>query len=111
VLSKNRARKSHGKGVGNHEVGPKGNEAHNISSIKLAAKMDADVTVARRFLANRIGRHDNARQVVLIDISRRSLCVTHIAKNSAKVENFLANLARCNVFSLRRRESDRILAM
>jgi hypothetical protein len=66
VLSKNRARKTLGKGVGNNEVGPKRNEAHNTSSIKLAAKMNADVNVARRFPANRIGRHDDACQVVLI---------------------------------------------
>jgi hypothetical protein len=37
VLSKNRARKTLGKCVGNHEVGPKRNEAHNTSSTKLAS--------------------------------------------------------------------------
>ena len=53
VLSKNRPRKTLGEGVGNHEVGPKRNEPHNISSTKLAAKMHTDVNVARRFPANR----------------------------------------------------------
>jgi hypothetical protein len=88
VLSKNRTRKTLGKGVGNHEVGSKRNESHNTTSIKLAAKMSADVNVTRRFPANRIGRHDNARQNIFIDISWCVLCVTHITKNNAKLENF-----------------------
>jgi hypothetical protein len=53
VLSKNRVRKTLGEGVGNHEVGPKRNESHNISIIKLAAKMHTDVNVVRRFPVNR----------------------------------------------------------
>jgi hypothetical protein len=61
------------------------------SSIKLAAKMNADVNMARRFPANRIGRHGDARQIILIDISWRSLCVTHIAKNGAKVEGLITH--------------------
>jgi hypothetical protein len=61
MLSKNRARKTLGKCVGNHEVGPKRNKSHNTSSIKLAAKMNADVNVARRFPANRISRHSDTR--------------------------------------------------
>jgi hypothetical protein len=71
VLSKNRTRKTLGKGVSNHEVGPKRNESHNTTSIRLPAKMNADVNVARRFPANRIGRHGNARQNIFIDISWR----------------------------------------
>jgi hypothetical protein len=45
VLSKNRPRKTLSEGVGNHEVGPKRNEAHNTSSIKLAAKMNASTRI------------------------------------------------------------------
>ncbi len=78
VLSKNRARRTLGKVVGNHEVGPKRNETHNTSSIKLAEKMNADVNVARRFPANRIGRHGDAHQVVLIDISR---CIVFLGES------------------------------
>jgi hypothetical protein len=71
--------------------------------------MDTDVHVTRRFPVNRIGIHGDTRQIVLIDISRWSLCVTHIVNNSVKVENFLVNLTRIHVFSLKRRERDRIL--
>ena len=53
ALSKNRVRKTFGTCVSNHEVGPKRNESHKISSMKLAAKMHRDVNVARRFPANR----------------------------------------------------------
>jgi hypothetical protein len=49
VLRKNRTGKALCKGVDNHEVGPKRNKLHNTSSIKLEAKMNADVNVARRF--------------------------------------------------------------
>ena len=59
VLRKNRTGKALCKGVGDHEVGPKRNKLHNTSSIKLAAKMNADVNVARRFPANRISRHSS----------------------------------------------------
>ena len=45
VLCKNRTGKALGKGVGDHEVGPKRNEAHNTSSIKLAAKMNASTRI------------------------------------------------------------------
>ena len=76
VLSKNRdrVRKTLGKCIGNHEVSPKKNETYNTSSIYLVEKMDADVNVARRFPVNGIGRHGDTRQIVLIDISRHSLC-------------------------------------
>ena len=71
--------------------------------------MDVDVNMKRRFPVNRIGRHSDGDQVVLINISRWNLWVTHITKNSTKVENFLANLTHSHVFNLRRRENDRIL--
>ncbi len=61
VLRKNRTGKALGKGAGDHEVGPKRNKLHNTSSIKLAAKMNADVNVARRFPTNRISRHSDTR--------------------------------------------------
>ncbi len=69
--------------------------------------MIADFNVARRFPANRIGRHGDTRQIILIDIGWRVVCVTYITKNSAKVDNFLANLARSHVFSLRRSLGER----
>jgi hypothetical protein len=52
VLRKDRVRKTLGKGVGNHEVGPKRNESDTTSSIQLVAKMSADVPVERRFHTN-----------------------------------------------------------
>jgi hypothetical protein len=61
VLRKNRTGKALGKGVGDHEVGPKRNKLHNTSSIKLTAKMNADVNVARRFPTNTISRHSDTR--------------------------------------------------
>jgi hypothetical protein len=61
VQRKNMTGKALGKGVDDHEVGPKGNKLHNTSSIKLAAKMNADVNVARRFPTNRISRHSDTR--------------------------------------------------
>jgi hypothetical protein len=61
VLRKNRTGKAICKGVGDHEVGPKRNKLHNTISIKLAARMNADVNVARRFPANRISRHTDTR--------------------------------------------------
>jgi hypothetical protein len=57
VLRKYRTGKALGKGVGDHEVGPKRNKLHNTSSIKLTAKMNADVNMTRRFPTNRISRH------------------------------------------------------
>ncbi len=56
VLSKSSSRKTLRNDIDNHEVGPKRSESHKTSSIKLAAKMKADVNVTRRFPANRIGR-------------------------------------------------------
>jgi hypothetical protein len=56
VLSKIRTRKTLRKDIDKHDMGPKRSESHKTSSIKLAAKMKADVNVTRRFPANRIGR-------------------------------------------------------
>jgi hypothetical protein len=61
----------------------------NTSIIKIVSKMNSDANVVRRFPTNRIGRHDKTSQIVLIDVSRLSLCVTHITKNDTKVENIL----------------------
>ena len=41
VLCKNRTGKALGKGVDNHEVGPKRNKSHNTNITKLTAKMNA----------------------------------------------------------------------
>ena len=108
LLCKNRVGKVLGKGVVNHEVGPKRNKS-DTTSLKIVSKMDSDTNVVRRFPTNRIGRHDNTSQIVLIDMSRHSLCVTHITRKDTKVENFLDNLVLNHVFSLRRREGNRIL--
>jgi hypothetical protein len=59
VLCKNSTGKALGKGVGDHEVGPKWNTFHDTSNIKLAAKMNVDVNVSRRFPTNRISTHDD----------------------------------------------------
>jgi hypothetical protein len=61
MLRKNRTGKALCKGIGDHEVGPKRNKLHNTSSIKLEAKMNADVNVERRFPTNRISRHSDTR--------------------------------------------------
>ena len=80
-------------------MGAKRNKAYDTSSIEFPTKMDANINMTRRFVANRISRHDDAGQVILINICRRSLFVTNIAKKRTKVENFVANLTRSHVLA------------
>ncbi len=70
VLCKNRTGKVLCKDVGNHEVGPKRYKLHNTSSIKLAAKMNADVNVVRRF--RRTGLADMVMQTDVVKHVRRT---------------------------------------
>ena len=97
MLSKGRTRKDLGECVGNYEVGVKRNKAHDTSTIKFPTKMDVNINMTRRFVANRISRHDDAGQVILINICRHNLFVTNIVKNHTKVENFFTNLTRSHV--------------
>jgi len=59
MLSKSRARKALGKCISNHKVSPKRKKANNTGSIKLTAKMHANINVARKLSAHRVGRHSD----------------------------------------------------